>query len=133
MNDIIVPPQQQRLAPETTASNTLVYVQYTSSGFQWGLSTTALQALSEPISVASSTRITFEFLAYGSAAIWYKLPPTAPNGSSLPSTNGPTTIVSPGSSASISFAGSPTGSYYGGYVKVSPDGLDDLLVDTDDD
>lgn len=114
--------------------NTIVYVEYTSTGFQWGTSTGSLVPLSTTIDITSSTSITFEFLRIGSTAIWYKLPPSAPNGTVLPTASpGPTVLVAPNTRSSIAFATSSGGPYYTGYIKVSDDGLDRFLVNGGDD
>lgn len=132
MNDIS---QDQRQASATLGGgNTIVYVEYTSTGFQWGTSTGSLVPLSTTIDITSSTSITFEFLRIGSTAIWYKLPPTAPNGTVMPTASpGPTVTVAPNNRASIGVATSSGGPYSSGYVKVSGDGLDRFLVGDGDD
>lgn len=131
MNEIS---QDQRQASATFGgSNTIVYVEYTSTGLQWGTSTGSLQPLSTTIVIISSTSITFEFLRTGSTALWYKLPPTSITGTVLPTASpGPTALVAPNSSKGIAFANSSGGPYSTGYVKVSDDGPDDF-VDNDSD
>lgn len=119
--------QDPREAPNLLDDgNKLVYVQYESGQFQWGTDTGSLVPLSTTIEIESDTRINFEFIRIGSTSLWYKLPPTAPAGTVLPTSNGPTTLVEPGSRSSIAFATSSGGTYFTGYVKVSDDGLDDL-------
>lgn len=115
--------------------NTIVYVQYGSSGFQWGTSTSSLVPLSTTIVVASSSTVTFEFIRSGSTALWYKLPPSSPSGTVLPTSNGPTVAVPSGSNAGFAVATSSGGPYSTGYVKVSGDGFRFLSADAagDDD
>lgn len=132
MNDIS---QDQRQASASLGGgNTIVYVEYTSTGFQWGTDSGNLGPLATTIIVTSSTSITFEFLRIGSTPIWYKLPPTAPSGTVMPTASpGPTVLVSPNNRASIGVATSSGGPYSTGYVKVSDDGFDRLLGNDGDD
>lgn len=132
MNDISQ--DQRQVSATLDAGNTIVYVEYTSTGFQWGTSTGSLQPLSTTIDINSSTSITFEFLRIGSNAIWYKLPPSSITGTVLPTASpGPTVLVAPKTRTSIAFANSSGGPYSTGYVKVSDDGFDDLVDDGDGD
>jgi hypothetical protein len=125
--------QDQRPATASFGGgNTIVYVEYTPSGFQWGTDSGNLGPLATTIIVPSSTSITFEFLRVGSTAIWYKLPPSTPNGTVMPTSSpGPTVLVAPNNRASIAVSTSSGGPYYTGYVKVSDDGLDGFLVSGD--
>lgn len=107
--------------------NTIVYVEYLATGFQWGLSTGSMQPLATTIVVESERSVTFEFVRTGSTSIWYKLPPSAPAGTVLPTSNGPTTDVDPGTRKQIAVATSSGGPYFAGSVTVSDDGVDDLL------
>jgi hypothetical protein len=101
-------------------SNVLVYVQTTSTGFQWGFSTNNMVPLSTTLVQRSSGQVTFEFLRVGTT-LYFKLPPSTPTGRELPTTNGPTAAVTSGDSASISFSNSSGGTYYAGSVTVSSD------------
>lgn len=101
-------------------SNVLVYVQSTSAGFEWGFATNDMVSLSTTLVYRSSGQVTFEFLRVGNTS-YFKLPPSAPTGRELPTANGPTTTVTSGSSASISFSNSSGGTYYTGSVTVSSD------------
>jgi hypothetical protein len=114
-------------------SNTIVYVQSFPTGFQWGLSAVNLVPLSTPISTQSSSSITYEFVRSGTTAIWYKLPPSLPAGTALPTSSGPTTLVDPGKSKTISFSTTAGGPYFTGSVTVSGDGFGDLAGDAGDD
>ena len=118
--------QKQKIVPrpektDATLTNTIVYVQYSSEGFEWGKNPSRLGPLSTPIDTVSNTPVTYEFVSTGSASIWYKLPPTAPNGTQLPSSSGPTDVVATNSRSPIAFAQSSGGTYSTGYVKVSDD------------
>jgi hypothetical protein len=121
------PEQHGRSASALLVGNTMVYVEYTPSGFQWGKSLLSMVPLSTTITTSSPSSITYEFVQTGSTAIWYKLPPTTPNGTSLPTSNGPTTVVASGTRNPIAFSTSSGGTYYTGYVKVSGDGFGDLV------
>jgi hypothetical protein len=107
--------------------NTIVYVESLATGFQWGLSTGNMQPLATAIEVVSERSVTFEFVRTGSTSIWYKLPPSAPAGTVLPTSSGPTVLVDPGVRKTISFATSSGGPYFAGSVTVSDDGVDDFL------
>jgi hypothetical protein len=107
--------------------NTIVYVEYLATGFQWGTNTGSMQPLATMIVVESQRSITFEFVRTGTTSIWYKLPPTAPAGTVLPTSNGPTTTVSPGNRSGLAVSTSSGGPYFTGYVSVSDDGVDDFL------
>jgi len=104
-------------------SNTLVYVEYTPNGFQWGKTTGSMVPLATDIDTVSSSSITYEFVRTGSTSIWYKLPPSTPNGSVLHISDGPTAVVMPTRHADISFSTSSGGTYYTGSVTVSGDGF----------
>jgi hypothetical protein len=121
--------QDGREAPSTfdAEENTIVYVEYLATGFQWGTSTGSMQPLATTIEVVSERSVTFEFVRTGTTAIWYKLPPTAPAGTVLPTSSGPTVLVDPGARKTISFATSSGGPYFAGSVTVSDDGVDDFL------
>ena len=128
--------QDQRPAPASLdGGNTIVYVQYTTTtGFQWGTDTGSLVPLSTTIDISSSTTVTFEFLRYGFTPLWYKIPPTNPNGTAMPTASpGPTIPVAPNTRSSIGVATSSGGPYSTGYVKVSDDGFDRLLGNDDED
>lgn len=116
---------------ETSSSfdtgNTIVYVEYLATGFQWGTSTGSMQPLSTMIVTVSERPVTYEFVRTGSTPIWYKLPPSAPAGTVMPTSDGPTTTVSPGTRSGIAVSTSSGGPYFTGYVSVSDDGVDDLL------
>ncbi len=103
--------------------STIVYVEYVSGSFQWGKSTVSMVPLSTPIDTQSNVAVTYEFIRTGTNAIWYKLPPSSPTGTSLPTSNGPTVLVKSGRSATISFSSSSGGDYYTGTVSVSGDGF----------
>jgi hypothetical protein len=125
--------QDQRSGPIAfSGGNTIVYVEFTSTGFQWGKSTSSMVPLATDINTVSSTAITYEFVRTGSTAIWYKLPPSAPNGTVLPTSSGPTTVVNPGKVKTVSFSTTAGGPYFTGSVTVSDDGFG-LLGGADDD
>jgi hypothetical protein len=106
-------------------SNTTIYVQYTtSSGFQWGKSQSSLVPLTTKIDTVSGSRVTYEFVSIASITLYYKLPPSTPSGTVLPTSNGPTALVSPNDEAEIAFATSSSGTYYTGTVTVSDDDID---------
>lgn len=98
-----------------------VYVQSTATGFQWGFTTSNMVALSTNLSQTSSSPVTFTFLRHGTTSFYYKLPPGSATGKELPTSNGPSVIVNPDSSASISFSQTSGGTYYTGSVTVSSD------------
>lgn len=102
-------------------SNTIIYVKY-ASGFQWGKSPTGLVPLSTPINTSSSSPITYEFISIDTNPIFYKLPPGGATGTTLPTSNGPTVVVTPPRGyAEIAFATTSGGTYYTGSVTVDPD------------
>lgn len=124
------PSQDGREAPVSFgAGNTIVYIQYGSSGLQWGTSTNNLVPLSTNIVVSSTSTVTFEFIRSGSTALWYKLPPNSLGGTVLPTSNGPTVAVPSGGNAGIAVATASGGPYSTGYVKVSGDGFRFLSAD----
>jgi hypothetical protein len=103
--------------------STTVHVQFTGTGFEWGFTTGSMVPLSVTLVKRSKEPITFMFVRSGSSAIYYKLPPSDPTGRELPTNDGPTTIVDPDDSASISFSTSASGTYYTGSITVSSDDL----------
>jgi hypothetical protein len=126
--------QDGREAPSTFfTTNTIVYVSYIGTGLQWGTSPVNMQPLASTIEVQSSSSVTFEFLRTGSTTIWYKLPPSSPTDTQLPTSNGPTTVVSPGTRAQIAVSTTSGGPYYTGSVTVSDDGLDVVAPGGDED
>ena len=107
-------------------------MEYIGNAFQWGLTQASMVSISTTIITTSNSAVTYEFVSTGAGTIYYKLPPSAPNGTVLPTSNGPTVVVQPNSRASVAFATSSGGTYYTGYVKVSDDGFGDLVPDDGD-
>lgn len=121
--------EEQKLVSRSEAtdgprSNVVIHVKYTATNFEWGKSTSDMVPLSTPIITTSPNGITYEFVRTGSIALWFKIPPSAPQGSSLPTSNGPTVFVHSGTRQSVAFATSEGGPYSSGYVKVSDGGID---------
>ena len=96
MSNISQDRRQEPQELQLSSGNTIIYVEYIGNAFQWGLTQASMVSLSTTIITTSNSAVTYEFVSTGAGTIYYKLPPSAPNGTVLPPSNGPTVVAGTG-------------------------------------